>query len=149
MRKAQYAKPIILRKIWKGVLHVCKIITTIQIPPDTKIGPGLRILHFGNIVVNPATVIGKNFNIAQGVLIGGSEGGVKGFPIIGDNCCVFANSIIIGGVHIGNNVLIAPGAFVNFDVPDNSIVIGNPGTIIPRESSPTSKYILYDIDQMK
>ncbi len=47
--------------------------------------------------------------------------------------------------HIGNNVLIAPGAFVNFDVPDNSIVIGNPGQIVARSESPTSKYIVYPI----
>ena len=46
-------------------------------------------------------------------------------------------------VNIGNDVLIAPGAFVNFDVPDNSIVIGNPGKIITKNSSPTSKYIVY------
>ena len=57
-----------------------------------------------------------------------------------------ANSTIVGNVKIGNNVLIAPGAFVNFDVPDNSIVIGNPGKIIEREESPTSKYIVYKLN---
>lgn len=55
---------------------------------------------------------------------------------------------IIGGIKIGNNVLIAPGAFVNFDVPDNSIVLGNPGRIIPRLSSPTRKYIVYNSDDL-
>ena len=55
-------------------------------------------------------------------------------------------SIVIGGVKIGNDVLIAPGAFVNFDVPDNSIVIGNPGKIISRIESPTKPYIVYPID---
>lgn len=65
--------------------------------------------------------------------------------MIGDNVMMCRNSIIIGGVTIGNNVLIAPGAFVNFDVPDNSIVIGNPGKIIERDSSPTDKYIVYPI----
>lgn len=43
-------------------------------------------------------------------------------------------------------MLIAPNAFVNFDVPDNSIVIGSPGKIIQRESSPTAKYIVYSVD---
>lgn len=42
-------------------------------------------------------------------------------------------------------MLIAPGAFVNFDVPDNSIVIDNLGKIIHREESPTAKYIVYSI----
>lgn len=45
------------------------------------------------------------------------------------------NAVVVGNVHIGNNVLITPLAFANFDVPDNSIVIGNPGKIIPREKA--------------
>ena len=103
----------------------------------TKIG------HFGTIVINPNTIIGDNFNIAQGCLIGNAQGKRKGTPIIGNNVVMGANSIVIGQVNIGNDVLIAPGAFVNFDVPDNSIVIGNPGKIITKNSSPTSKYIVY------
>jgi serine O-acetyltransferase len=78
-----------------------------------------------------------------------AEGKCKGTPTIGNNVCLSANAIIIGNVKIGNNVLIAPGAFVNFDVPDNSIVIGNPGKIIPRQESPTSKYIVYSIDDIE
>lgn len=54
--------------------------------------------------------------------------------------------LLWGGVKIGNNVLIAPNAFVNFDVPDNSIVIGNPGQIIIRDSSPSAKYIVYSVN---
>ena len=69
----------------------------------------------------------------------------EGVPTIGDNVCVNANAIIIGNCNIGNNVLIAPGAFVNFNVQDNSIVIGNPGQIIKRETSPTEKYIVYAV----
>lgn len=117
----------------------------IQIPPSTMIGDGLRIVHFGTIVVNPNTKIGKNFTIAPGCLIGNAQEKRSGVPIIGDNVCMNANSIVVGGVTVGNNVLIAPGAFVNFDVPDNSIVIGNPGKIIERKTSPTEKYIVYKV----
>lgn len=116
-----------------------------QIPVKTAIGRGFRISHFGNIVINGESVIGENFNISQGCLIGSSGGKNSGVPVIGNNVCMNANSIIVGGVKIGDNVLIAPGAFVNFDVPDNSVVIGNPGKIIPRESSPTAKYIIYPV----
>lgn len=59
------------------------------------------------------------------------------------------NAIVIGNIKIEDNVLIAPGAFINFDVPKNSIVIGNPGKIIHRDSSPTAKYIVYSIDDFK
>ena len=39
------------------------------------------------------------------------------------------NSVIVGNIKIGNNVLIAPNTFVNFDVPDNSVVVGGKATI--------------------
>jgi serine O-acetyltransferase len=144
-RKANLASNIVTKVFWNILLKLCSFKFGIQIPAQTQIAKGFRIVHFGTIVVNPGTIIGKNFNISQGCLIGNAQGKRHGTPIIGDNVCMNANSLIIGGVHIGNNVLIAPGAFVNFDVPDNSIVIGNPGQIIPRSSSPTAKYIVYSV----
>jgi len=111
-----------------------------------SIGEGLYIGHFGSIIINPGAVIGKNFSISAGTLIGNAQGKRAGIPSIGDNVFMGRNSIVIGGVRIGNDVLIAPGAFVNFDVPDNSIVIGNPGRIISKDSSPTKKYIVYPVD---
>ena len=144
-RHASESRHLVFKFLWLILLHITKVITGIQIPVGTKIGRGMRILHFGTIVINPGAVIGKNFNIAQGCLIGNSLGKKQGTPVIGDNCYLGANSIVIGGVKIGNDVLVAPGAFVNFDVPSNSIVIGNPGKIIPRDSSPTRKYIEYPV----
>lgn len=149
LRHVQLSKNFISKLFWSVLLKLCSFKFGIQIPAQTKIGAGFRILHFGTIVINPKAIIGKNFNISQGALIGMAEGKCKGSPIIGNNVCLSANAIIIGGVKIGNNVMIAPGAFVNFDVPDNSIVVGNPGKIIPRDESPTSKYIVYSIDNME
>lgn len=111
-----------------------------------RLGKGFRISHWGAIVMNPAVVLGNNCNIAQNVLIGNSLGHKKGVPKVGNNVCINANAVIVGGVYIVDNVLIAPGAFINFDVPPNSIVIGNPGKIIPREFSPTDKYIVYKVE---
>lgn len=128
-----------------ALFHVTKVITGIQIPVGTKIGPGLKIGHFGNIIINPAAEIGRNFNIAQGCLVGNAQGKHAGVPVIGDNVVMGANSMVVGNAVIGDDVLIAPGAFVNFDVPYNSIVIGNPGKIIQRDSSPTAKYIVYSL----
>lgn len=144
-RKCKYGSRLLfpLRYLF---LKITSYITHIQIPYTTSIGPGFRIVHFGAIVINPNAIIGKNFNISQGCLIGNSQGKRAGTPIIGDNVCMNANSMIVGNCKIGNNVLIAPGAFINFDVPDNSIVIGNPGKIIPRDTSPTTKYIVYPVD---
>jgi serine O-acetyltransferase len=46
----------------------------------------------------------------------------------------------VGGITIGNNVLIAPNAYVNFDVPENSVVMGNPAKIYESENA-TEGYI--------
>lgn len=145
LRHVQLSKNLFSKLFWSICLKLCSFKFGIQIPASTRIAPGFRIVHFGTIVINPKSIIGKNFNISQGALIGNASGKRTGTPTIGDNVCMNANSIIIGNVKIGDNVLIAPGAFINFDVPDNSIVIGNPGQIIPQKESPTSKYIVYSI----
>lgn len=143
-RHVELARNPISRLFWKILLRRCMFHSGIQIPAGTQIGPGFRISHFGSIVVNPAAKIGRNFSIAQGALIGSAAGKRQGVPTIGDNVIMSANSVVIGGVNIGDYVMIAPGAFVNFDVPDHSIVIGNPGKIIPAQY-PTDKYNVYRI----
>lgn len=97
LRKAQYASNYISRIIYTSLLKLCSYKFAIQIPYQTQIGKGFRIVHWGHIVINPNTVIGKNFNISQGCLIGNSQGKKPGSPMIGDNVCMNANSIIIGG----------------------------------------------------
>lgn len=112
-----------------------------QIPLDTKIGEGFYIGHFGTIVINVDTVIGNFCNIAHSTTIGRSNRGFrKGCPTIGDHVWIGTGSVIVGNIKIGSNVLIAPNSFVNFDVPNNCIVIGNPGKIIMKDN-PTFGYI--------
>lgn len=108
------------------------------------IGRGLRIVHFGQIVIHPEAVIGKNFNIYHGCTIGQSDGKSAGVPTIGDNVIMQTNAVVAGGIHIGSHVLIGPNTFVNFDVPDGCIVIGNPGKIIVREKASES-YIAFSV----
>lgn len=56
--------------------------------------------------------------------------GSAGEIIIGDNVFIGMHSIILKGVHIGNNVIIGAGSLVTKDIPDNSVVGGNPAKII-------------------
>lgn len=112
-----------------------------QIPYDTKIGKGFYLAHFGRVIIHPKAEIGYNCNVSTGVVIGTQfRGKRKGAPHIGNFVWVGANAVIVGNITIGNNVLIAPGAYVNFDVPDGSIVIGNPG-LIRRAPGATLSYI--------
>lgn len=54
----------------------------------------------------------------------------KGRVVVGENAFVGANSIILPGVKIGKNAIIGAGSVVTKDVPDNSIVAGNPASYI-------------------
>lgn len=128
-------------KLLRFILRQYQIKYGFQIYAGTQIGEGLYLGHWGTLIINPKTVIGKNCNIAAGVTIGQINKGKKeGVPTIGDEVWIGANAVIVGGVTIGDNVLIAPLSYVNMDVPSNSIVMGNPATIIPKESA-TEGYI--------
>lgn len=110
--------------------------TGFQIGYGAQIGAGLFIGHRGIVIVNAEARLGSNVNLSPGVLIGQeNRGRFTGVPQLGNSVWVGANAVIVGGIHIGNDVLIAPNSYVNFDVPDHSIVIGNPARIIHRENA--------------
>lgn len=142
LRKCCYHKKnTLLGLIYRLILRRYQFKYGYQITPNTKIDKGFFIGHFGPIVINSKAKIGKNCNIAVGVIIGqANRGKTKGYPTIGDYVWIGVNSIIVGNINIGTNVLIAPGAYVNVDVPDNSIALGNPCKIIYNENA-TDNYI--------
>lgn len=141
LRKVQAAKnPISLIIAKLNLLRLSRK-TNIQISWEAKIGEGFYIGHCGRIIINPKAVIGKNVNIATGVTIGQENRGKrKGCPTISDNVWIGTNAVIVGNISVGTDVLIAPLAYVNIDIPDHSIVIGNPAKIIHRENA-TEYYI--------
>jgi len=52
-----------------------------QILRAVRIGRGVYLPHFGNIVINSKTIIGDNCNILQGVAIGSAKrGGIERSP---------------------------------------------------------------------
>lgn len=145
-RKCQkYHQTPILGVFWKLMLRHYQIKYGFQIYPETEIGEGFYLGHWGALVINPKTKIGRNCNIAQGVTIGQANRGKNiGVPTIGNEVWIGANAVVVGGIHIGDDVLIAPNAYVNTDVPSHSVVMGNPATIIPKEHA-TEGYINHKV----
>lgn len=140
-RKYKACNNRIIKKVYQIRLHRISNKSFIQIPHGTRIGKGFYIGHNGPIIINPGATIGDNCNIATGVVIGQENRGKrKGCPTIGNEVWIGANSVIVGKISIGDDVLIAPLSYVNFDVPSHSIVIGNPAKIIHRENA-TENYI--------
>lgn len=140
-RKVNGTRNIIVKNYYKFLLHKLSKKTMIQIPHSTQIGEGFYIGHCGRVIINHNVTIGRNVNVATGVTIGKiNRGSKKGTPSIGDNVWIGTNAVIVGKISIGTDVVIAPNAYVNFDVPDHSVVIGNPG-VIHFKSNATKDYI--------
>jgi maltose O-acetyltransferase len=58
-------------------------------------------------------------------------GAEYGKPVtIGNNVWIGGRAVINPGITIGDNVVVASGAIVTKDVPDNVVVAGNPARII-------------------
>jgi maltose O-acetyltransferase len=122
---------------------------TIKIEPDLRCDYGYNI-HVGeNFFANFDCTfldvceirIGDNCFIAPGVHIytathpidpsdrvAGTEYGKS--VSIGDNVWIGGRAVINPGVQIGSNVVIASGAIVTKNIPDNVVVGGNPARII-------------------
>lgn len=89
--------------------------------------------------------LGDNVTIAPNVTLLAHDASTKrvlGYTVIGkikigDNVFVGANSTILPNVSIGNNVVIGAGSVVTHDIPENSVVAGNPARILKSYS----KYI--------
>lgn len=83
-------------------------------------------------VVHPRTIIGKNCKIFQGVTLGSKWTNgicVGDAPIIGDNVLIGAGAVVLGNISIGDNSIIGANAVVTKNIPENSLVTGNPGKI--------------------
>lgn len=76
-----------------------------------------------NVTIAHHTEIGEGCFIAPGATIGG---GVT----IGSKSIVAIGASIVSKVNIGKNVIISAGSAVHRDVPDNSVVEGNPAKVI-------------------
>lgn len=98
--------------------------------PENVFGPGLAILHYGNIIINPRTKIGANCRIHVGTNIGES-GGMAGAPIIGDNVYIAPGAKIYGNIKIPSNTAIGANASVNKSFEEeNMLIAGVPAKAI-------------------
>ena len=58
---------------------------------------------------------------------------------VGKKCFIGADAVIMGGVKIGDEVIVGSGAIVTKDVPSNCIVAGNPAKIL-KENIQTTRF---------
>lgn len=101
--------------------------------------------------------IGNNCSISHGVKMfthGGARVARKKIPLfdifgkvsIGNYVYIGNNSLIMPGVEIGDNVLIAAGSVVTKSVPSNMVVGGNPARILCTTDEYIQRNKKYNLD---
>lgn len=93
-----------------------------SIPPNV-FGPGLAIVHYGTIVINPNARVGDNCRIHPSTCIGTSGGSSKA-PQIGNNVYIAPGVKIYGDIKLGNNIATAANAAVSCSFEEDNILIG-------------------------
>lgn len=145
-RKCCYCKTPILKTLYRVAIRLWSNRRGLEISTTNPIGGGIYLGHAYNITINPKARIGCNCNIHKGVVIGQTNRGKnKGVPTIGNEVWIGINAAVVGGITIGDDVLIAPNSYVNIDVPSHSVVFGNP-CIIKHRDWATEGYVNHRID---
>jgi acetyltransferase-like isoleucine patch superfamily enzyme len=113
---------------WTSHVSGVKNIRLSTHPPFPGYSPGQYIqaangIHFGaNVIMAPGVkLISANHDLND------FEKHIPCGPIvIGDNCWIGANAVLLPNVQLGNHVIVGAGAVVSGSFPDNCIIAGVP-----------------------
>lgn len=107
------------------------------------VGKGTWVGPFTIIDGTGGLTIGEHCTISSGVhiythdnvlqtLSGGKSPIEYAATSIGNNCYIGPQSVLVKGITIGNQCVVASNSFVKEDIPDKTIVAGNPARAIGR-----------------
>lgn len=104
--------------------------------PEGVCKEGLTLYHYGSIVVNRTSKIGRNCCIMNNVNIG-ANGGSKLAPIIGNDVYIGPGAVIYGAIKIADGCYIGANAVVNKSfLEPNSVIAGVPARVIKYDKTP-------------
>jgi serine O-acetyltransferase len=118
----------ILRLPFIPLFVLIQSFSNIDIHYKANIKGGILILHPSlGLVISGLATLGKNCIFVGGNVVGFTQKFNQNKFIIGDNCNMGANSVILGPIVLGNNITIGALACVikNCEI-DNSVLVGVP-----------------------
>ena len=103
-----------------GMYGMMAAINEIHIGRNVLFGPNVYIADYNHCYEDVNMPISKQ-NLSRG-----------GRIQIGDDSWIGKNVVIVGNVTIGKHCVIGANSFVNKDIPDYSVAVGNPCKVIKR-----------------
>lgn len=109
----------------------------------------LTLVDDTHIYVGDHTMIGPNVTLATAGHPINAELRYRNYqynmPVhIGRNCWLGAGVIVLPGITIGDNVVIGAGSVITKDVPDNVVVVGDPGRILRKVNDHDREFYFKD-----
>jgi serine acetyltransferase/glycosyltransferase involved in cell wall biosynthesis/GT2 family glycosyltransferase len=132
-RQGRASRWLMSRFYWTAY-RLVETLTGISIGKKTAVGGGLRIHHFGGIVVHPDAQIGTGCTLRHGVTIG-ERHAHGGTPRVGNDVEFGAYAQVLGPVRIGDGATIGALSVVMQDVPAGATAVGSPARILHRPTA--------------
>ncbi len=102
----------------------------IMLPYSVRVGRRVRIDHFGGMIL-VAQAIGDDVVIRQNTTFGIADlGHLRDRPVIGNRVEIGAGVVVIGAVHVGDDVVVGANAVVTKSVPAGAVVGGVPARVL-------------------
>ncbi len=119
--------------LYRAAFTLVQMLTGIELPCEVKLGRRFRIEHHSGIVINGTAQFGDDCVVRNGVTVGVRHTFEPGSPVIGNRVDIGAGAKVLGPIRIGDDVAIGANAVVIRDVPSNSIAVGIPARVVPRQ----------------
>jgi serine O-acetyltransferase len=125
----------VIRLLYLPIINLIQAYSNIDIHYKADIKGGLSILHPSmGITISGNAIIGKNLTLTGGNVIGITKKCTKGEFVVGDNCNLGANAVIMGPLIIADDIKIGALACVTKNFLDpNLILVGIPATPLNKQ----------------
>lgn len=138
-------------KIMSKITHNNEIMSDFYRRGGVKVGKGCLICSDISGVDSWLIEIGNNTTISTDVkfilhdfsahLVFPGKSNLYGRITIGDNCFIGANSTVMYGIELGNNIIVAAGSVITKSFKEENIIIGgNPARVIGTWDAYRKKY---------